>query len=177
MAKKEIIGIMLKSRKITCPHCKAMIEVTNPKGLDYREITCPNPACKATLHVRFYEGETILAENRDLKVSLGAIEYNGLRMPLHEGKNSIGRKDSKNTADIGVETTDKSMSRQHCQIEVIRLKSGKVKPVISDLRGKDKMDKMPTMINGEPLKVCDRIVLDDGDKIQLGETVVKFWQK
>lgn len=168
---------MLKSRKITCPHCKAMIEVTNPKGLDYREITCPNPACKATLHVRFYEGETILAENKEQKESLGAIEYNGRKMPLHEGKNSIGRKDSKNTADIGVETTDKSMSRQHCQIEVIRLKSGKVKPVISELREQEKMEKMPTMINGEPLKVGDRIVLDDGDSIKLGETVVRFRQK
>ena len=168
---------MLKSRKITCPNCKAMIEVTNPKGLDYREITCPNPACKATLHVKFYEGETILAENKDLKESLGIIVYNGQKMPLREGKNSIGRKDSRNTADIGVETTDKSMSRLHCQIEVIRLKSGKVKPVISDLREQDKMEKMPTMVNDLPLKASDRIVLDDGDKIKLGETVVRFRQK
>ena len=168
---------MLKSRKITCPHCKAILEVTNPQEQEVREITCPNPACKTILRVDFYDGETILSENKKQKASLGFLVYNSQKLALHEGKNTIGRSDSKHTAEIGIVCADKSMSRLHSQIEAIKLESGKVKPVLSDLRGQEKIDKKPLKVNGEPLSVYDQIVLEDGDYILLGETVVRYRQK
>lgn len=168
---------MLKSRKITCPHCKAMLEVTNPQEQEVREITCPNPACKAVLRVNFYDGETILAENKSQEQSAGLLVYNSQKHALREGKNTIGRSDSKHTADIGIECADKSMSRLHCQIEVMKLESGKVKPVLSDLREQNKIDQMPLKVNDEQLSVYDQVVLEDGDYILLGDTVVKYRQK
>lgn len=154
-----------------------MLEVTNPQGQEVREITCPNPACKAVLRVNFYDGETILAENKSQKQSAGLLVYNSQKHALREGKNTIGRSDSKHTADIGIECADKRMSRLHCQIEVVKLENGKVKPVLSDLRGRDKINQMPLKVNDEPLSVYDQVVLEDGDYILLGEAVVKYRQK
>lgn len=168
---------MLKSRKITCPKCGAMIEVGNPNLVAVRDINCPNPNCKALLHVDFDNGETILTEKKDRKASLGILVFNSHKLALQEGKNTIGRKDSKHTASIGIETPDKAMSRLHCQVENIRIKSGKVKSVLSDLRESDKIGQKPIMVNDEPLSAFDQIVLDDGDYIKLGDTVVRYRQK
>jgi len=168
---------MLKSRNITCPKCGAMIEVGNPNLVAVRDINCPNPKCKALLHVNFDEGETVLAEKKDRKASLGILVCNSQRIALQEGKSTIGRKDSKHTASIGIETTDKAMSRLHCQVENIRLKSGKVKTVLSDLRTSEKIEQKPVMVNDEPLSAFDQIVLDDGDYIKLGDTVLRYRQQ
>jgi hypothetical protein len=154
-----------------------MLEVTNPQGQEVREFTCPNPDCKAILRVNFYDGETILAENKGQKSSLGLLVYNSQKHALHEGKNTIGRSDSKHTAEIGIESADKSMSRLHCQIEVFKLEKGKVKPVLSDLREQDKIYKKPLKVNNEPLSFYDQIVLEDGDYLLMGDTVVRFRQE
>lgn len=168
---------MLKTRKITCPNCGAILDVKNPSNLVARDINCPNPACKALLHVSFDDGETILADKKEMKDIVGMIVYNSQKLPLQEGKNTIGRKDSKNTASIGIETSDKGMSRLHCQLDVIRLNNGKVKPVLSDLRDQEKIELKPIFINDEAMTSFDKIVLDDGDYIKLGNTVVRYRQK
>lgn len=168
---------MLKSRKISCPRCRAMMEVTNPNSLAVRDIICPNPNCKALLHVNFDDGETILADKKDRKESVGMIVFNSQELPLLEGINTIGRKDSKNTASIGVDASDKAMSRLHCQLEVIRLKDGKIKPVLRDLRDQEKIGQKPIFINDEAMTSFDKIVLDDGDYIKLGDTIVRYRQK
>ena len=129
------------------------------------------------MRVSFYDGETVLAENKSQKSSLGVLVYNSQKLTLHDGKNTIGRSDSKHTAEIGIVCTDKTMSRLHCQIEIIKLESGKVKPVLSDLRGREKIDKKPLKVNDEPLSVYDQIVLEDGDYVLMGETVVRYRQK
>lgn len=153
------------------------MEVGNPNLVAVRDINCPNPACKALLHVSFDDGETILAEKKDRKDIVGMIVFNSQKLPLQKGKNTIGRMDSKNTASIGIETSDKGMSRLHCQLEVIRLSNGKVKPVLSDLRNQEKIEQKPIFINDEAMTSFDKIVLDDGDYIKLGDTVVRYRQK
>lgn len=170
--------MILKSRKITCPNCKAVIEVGNPNLLSERDINCPNPACKALLHVRFNDGETILAERKKRGNILGQLQYKGQApFQLKEGINTIGRKDSKHSADFGIETDDVSMSRVHCQIEVVRLKDGTVKSIISDVRTDEKISGWATEINNEPLAYGDRIILDDSDLIKMGNTIVRYVQE
>lgn len=169
---------MLKSRKITCPKCGAMIEVGNPNNLAVRDITCPNPNCKVLLHVNFDDGETILADNNEQKNIPGKLQYNGhAPLELKEGKQTIGRADSKHTADLGIEVDDHAMSRLHCLIEVIKLASGKVKAIISDIRDDEKIKIRPTIVDNNPLCKMDRIVLDDGDYVKMGDTMIKYVQE
>ena len=169
---------MLKSRIITCPRCGAMMEVTNPNLQSVRDVNCPNPNCKVLLHVNFDDGETVLAEKKERKDVPGQLVYNN-HSPLYlkEGKNTVGRADSKHTADLGLEVNDQAMSRLHCLIEVHKLSTGMYKAVISDLRDETKINKMCTEINGEPLMKEDKMVLDDGDSIKMGNTVIRYRQK
>lgn len=170
--------MILKSRNITCPHCTAMMEVTNPNLLSVRDVICPNPACKAVLHVRFDDGETILVEKKERKNVPGQLQCKGLApLYLKEGTNSIGRADSRHTADLGFDVTDKAMSRLHCQIDVVRLSTGKLKATVCDMRDDEKIRIKPTIVDGEPLAKTDCIVLDDGDNIKMGNTVIKYVQE
>lgn len=140
-------------------------------------IKCPNPACGAKLRVRFDTGETVLAQKKLAATVPGYLVLSGQGYELKEGRNTIGRSNSNHEADIELATDDRSVSRLHCLIEAIRLKDGRVKVVISDLRTAEKMAEKPTLVYDEPLHPEDRIVLDDGDTIELGDQTLHFHQK
>ena len=57
---------------------------------------------------------------------------------------------------------------------VHRLKSRRVKAVVSDMRDADKMEKLPTRIDDEPLLPEDAFVVSHGDTITLGKTKIKY---
>lgn len=140
-------------------------------------IKCPNPACGAKLRVRFDTGETVLAQKKLAATVPGYLVLSGQGYELKEGRNTIGRSNSNHEADIELATDDRSVSRLHCLIEAIRLKDGRVKVVISDLRTAEKMAEKPTLVYDEPLHPEDCIVLDDGDTIELGDQTLHFHQK
>ena len=154
-----------------------MMGVVNSKLLPSKDIACPNPKCKALLHVQFDDGETVLPVGEQTENGLESIRIEGQEsLKLKDGKNSIGRSDATQMADLRIVTQDRTMSRLHCQIEIVKLENGRVKPIISDLRSLDKIEEKPILVNDVALTVHDRIVLDDGDYITLGETVVRYMQ-
>ena len=69
------------------------------------------------------------------------------------------------------------MSREHAAIEVVRLKSGRVKAILSDLRQAEKAKLRPLMVEDVALTAGDRISLAHGDVITLGDTEVKYVQE
>ena len=73
-----------------------------------------------------------------------------------------------------LETNDQSMSRTHVQIDVRRLKNGRMKAILSDVRDKIKIETLPTMLDDEPLFPEDAIVLASGDVVTMGHTKVKY---
>ena len=167
----------MESKKITCPGCHGLLEVTNPKQEPVLMIKCPNPECGAKLRVRFDTGETVLAPKKSAATVPGYLTWGGQCYELKEGRNTVGRSSSKHEASIEIVTDDKSMSRVHCLLEVIRLKSGRVKVIISDLRTADKIAQKPTLVYDEPLSTEDRLVLEDGDTIGIGGQTLRFHQK
>lgn len=167
----------METKLIKCPNCHGMLEVTNPKGEEVLLITCPNPNCKAKMRVQFDTGKTILAQSKKNEMVPGFLAYQGHTYELMEGKNAIGRSSSKHEAQIELATDDKSMSRLHCQIEVVKLKSNRMKVIISDLRTPEKIAQMPLCVEDEPLAKEDRVVLADGDYILMGRQRIRFSQK
>lgn len=167
----------MEAKRIKCPNCHGLLEVTNPKGEAMLMITCPNQDCKAKMRVQFDTGETILAQSKKNETVPGFLTYQGHRYELKEGRNTVGRSSSKHEAQIELTTDDKSMSRLHCLIEAVKLKSGRIKVIISDLRSPEKIDQMPLCVEDEPLVKEDRIVLADGDYIQMGKQRIRFSQK
>ena len=167
----------MDSKIITCPNCRGKLEVTNPREDPMLLITCPNLACGAKLRVRFDTGETIIAPKKKMATVSGYLSYDGRYFPLQEGRNTVGRSSSKHEAQIELETTDRTMSRAQCLLEVVRTENGRVKVIISDMRSSDKISQKPTLVGDDPLEEGDRLVLEDGDTIQMGEQIIRFLQK
>ena len=167
----------MESKKIVCPGCHGALEVTNPKQEAVLMIKCPNPACGAKLRVRFDTGETVLAAKKGAATVPGYFTWGGKAYELREGRNTVGRYSTKHEASIEIETDDKSVSRLHCLLEAVRLSSGRVKVIISDLRSTEKIAQKPTLVYDEPLAAEDRLVLDDGDSIEIGDQTLRFHQK
>lgn len=167
----------MESKKIICPNCHGTLEVTNPKAEPVLMIKCPNPDCGAKLRVRFDTGETVIAPKKSAATVPGYLTWGGQRYELKESRNTVGRSSSKHEADVEIPTDDHSVSRQHCLLEAIRLNSGRVKVVIRDLRTADKISQKPTLVYDEPLAQEDRLVLEDGDTIEIGDQTLRFHQK
>lgn len=167
----------MEAKRIKCPNCHGMLEVTNPKNEAILLITCPNPNCKAKIRVQFDTCETIIEQSKKNEMVPGFLTYQGHKLELMEGKNTIGRSSSKHEAKIELDTDDKSMSRLHCQIEVVKLKSNRMKAIISDLRTPEKIVHRPLCVEDEPLAKEDRVVLTNGDVILLGKQKVHYYQK
>lgn len=164
----------MEKKTIRCPRCHGILEVTNPKAEPVLLITCPNPQCGAKMRVTFATGDTILADTQPHEGVIGQLLFNGQHFPLSEGVNTVGRRSGNNNATIQLPTDDRSMSRLHVQIQVTRLKSGRVKAVLTDLRDREKVRLLPTRVDDEPLQPEDAFVLAQGDTLTLGHTTLKY---
>lgn len=160
---------MLKKKTITCRYCKTRFEVLNPDNVEERVVPCQNPDCRHSYRVNFVTGDTIITKSPEADKKNGFILFRGRKFPLHEGQNIVGREADSSEADVQLELDEKYkfVSRSHFSIHLIRLKKGKTKYVISDLREKDKIDKVPTLVNDEKLDKVDKIVLSHGDTISI----------
>ena len=85
--------------------------------------------------------------------------------PLHEGDNVIGRRQPGAPIDVPIETSDMSMDRRHCILNVRRNKQG---TLVYTLR--DAPSLTGTFLNNEILADKDRIRLDDGAIVTIGAT-------
>lgn len=168
--------------QITCPQCRATLSVTNSKNEEVKRIKCPN--CGKQIDIRFKrpvreDGATVLGgiptggETQLGPVSVSRkkayMELNGVRYNLEIGRNTIGRKAKTSSADVQLDTPDLYMSRQHAIINVRRLPDGSIKSDIANDQNKN-----ATRVNGMELLASDEIVLNDGDRIQMGDTTVIF---
>lgn len=50
----------METKRIKCPNCKVVLDVTNSKNEDVKQITCPK--CKALLQVKFHKQAPLEAE-------------------------------------------------------------------------------------------------------------------
>ncbi|MBP5387582.1 MAG: hypothetical protein J6Y97_09405 [Prevotella sp.] len=163
---------MMDSKRIKCPKCQGMLQVTNSKQQPVVLVACPK--CGVKMRVKFDTGETVLASASDSQDLIGCVRVNGRVIPLQEGRNTIGRKSSSSEATIQIDTDDLTMSRLHAELNVVRLKSGRVKVVLGDLRQPEKAAQKPIVHEDISLDVEDRIDLCPGDIFILGNTRAKY---
>lgn len=189
----------MQTKRIKCPNCQVVLDVTNSKNEAVKQITCPK--CQAVLQVKFLlqqaplEAETFIAAPKKPTSDNGATQLAGcsngatqLITPkekpkesnarlvfeekdyfLEEGQNIIGRKGNTSKADIQIATDDRYMSRQHCSITVITLPDGTKRAVLSNYQNKNL-----TTIDGQEIETGDVIRLVNGNRITMGYTTVTF---
>lgn len=188
----------MQTKRIICPTCKVVLDVTNSRKEAVKQITCPS--CKAILQVKFQpqqepieaktyyappkqsvadNGETQLAGSLSGATQLytptqktsatAKLTFGGKNYPLHEGQNIIGRQGTTSKATVQIETEDRYMSRQHAIIRVTTLPDGTTKAILSNYQNKNL-----TTIDGQPIGTNDEIRLTDGNSITMGHTTVIF---
>ena len=151
-------------KRIRCPKCENYLTFDETKYTEGQSLVFVCDQCKAPQK----EERPDEAEFKEAFGSITVIEnVFGFKqvLPLQEGDNIIGRRCVGNVIDVPIETSDMSMDRRHCIINVKRNKQG---VLIYTLR--DAPSLTGTFLNNEILGDKDRIRIEDGAIVTIGAT-------
>ncbi len=101
----------------------------------------------------------------------GMLVCQGREYPLSVGDNIVGRKAANSMAHIQLEVDDPYMSRSHLLVRVVRSGDGGLTTFVSNYKNMN-----TTMVNNRLLGDIDEVVINNGDLLQLANTVVQFKQ-
>lgn len=96
------------------------------------------------------------------------VDNMGRTYALRSGINTIGRKASSSAATVQIATDDRTMSRSHAVIEVSNAGGN----TIHILR--NGANKNPSYLNGTVIGPQDQLILNNGDRIRMGNTEMTF---
>ena len=96
------------------------------------------------------------------------VDCTGRTYHLRSGINTIGRKAASSAASIQIATEDRTMSRSHAIIEV----RNTGRQSIHVLR--NGANKNPSYLNGSLIGRQDQLILNNGDRIKMGNTELTF---
>ena len=166
-------------KRILCPKCDNYITFDETQYTEGQSLVFICEHCKKQFSIRI--GRTKLKATRKEEVldeqensqdfgSIVVIEnvfgYKQV-LPLKEGDNIIGRRNKGTEVDVSIETSDPSMDRKHCILNVRRNKQGEV---IYTLRDNESIT--GTVLMNEILGDKDRVRIEDGAIFTLGATTL-----
>ena len=160
-------------KRIRCPKCENYLLFNETKYSEGQSLVFVCEHCGKQFSIRL--GKTKMRapqkEERPDEEEFGSItvieNVFGFKqvLPLQEGDNVIGRRCVGTNINTPIETSDMSMDRRHCIINVKRNKQGKLVYTLQDapsLTG--------TFLNNEILGDKDRIRIEDGAIVTIGAT-------
>lgn len=166
-------------KRVRCPKCESFITFDETKYNDGQSLVFICPDCKKQFGIRIgksklnatrKEEQVDEQENRQAYGSIVVIEntfsYKQV-LPLYEGDNTIGRRNMGTEITTPIESTDPSMDRHHCIINVTRNKQEKL---IYTLR--DCASNTGTFLMNELLGEKDYMRIEDGAIITIGATTL-----
>lgn len=172
----------IETKSVTCPICKNKYPFTQFKRVFSKTVNeDPNTEYPGGNNSTDYDGEHTsyggdedkTEVNGNLNFTLGVLKVvgTGKTFQLRPGRNVIGRKGQKSSADFQIDTAEKrSMSREHIVIEVKKAPTSGFVHQVSLY--KEKVNK--TFIGSVQLLYGDRIILNHGDLIRLPDATVRF---
>lgn len=179
--------------KIKCPTCGKVLRLQDAPNIDAAFFTCP--VCKEKHIVgkcqRYVEQPSPIAPSGDETQYVGAsaqqsggdetrigsspiasvgmlIDNKGATYQLCIGINTIGRKAVSSSASVQIATDDRTMSRSHAIIEV-RNAGGQTLHIL-----RNGANKNPSYLNGSVIGQKDQLILNNGDRIKMGNTELTF---
>lgn len=169
---------------VKCPHCHVGLKVDEGKlPPDVTSFKCPK--CKCLIPISMLskkEGDGFSSPDsnttivQSVKTTTGKLTViadahtQEQVFPLREGILIVGRKSSQpSRATICIQTSDRSMSREHIRIEVKKDPRGGYKHYLSDNNSKNH-----TLYNSNFLGDEEVVILNNNDEIVIGHTVLRF---
>ncbi len=166
-------------KRILCPKCENYISFDETKYGEGQSLVFVCEHCSKQFSIRLGKSKVkALRKEEDLEEELQNEEFGcvmvienifGFKqiLPLQEGDNIIGRRCVGTVINSPIESSDMSMDRRHCIINVKRNKQGKI---IYTLR--DAPSLTGTFLMNELLADKDRIRIEDGAVITIGATTL-----
>ena len=164
-------------KRIRCPKCENYLTFDETKYTEGQSLVFVCENCKKQFSIRL--GKTKMKvpqkeeclDETEYKEAFGSItvieNVFGFKqvLPLQEGDNKIGRRCVGTVINVPIETSDMSMDRNHCVINVKRNKQGRL---VYTLR--DAPSLTGTFLNHEILGDKDRVRIEDGAIVTIGAT-------
>lgn len=164
-------------KRVRCPKCENYLMFDETQYTEGQSLVFVCDQCKKQFSIRLGKSP-VKAVRKEEKTdeetfqkafgSITVIEnVFGFKqvLPLQEGDNIIGRRCVGTVVQVPIESSDMSMDRRHCIINVRRNKQG---TLVYTLR--DAPSLTGTFLNNEILGDKDRILLEDGAIITIGAT-------
>ena len=114
-----------------------------------------------------YCDETCIGGTSTARVGM-LVDNKGASYQLCSGINTIGRKATSSSASVQIATDDRTMSRSHAIIEV-RNAGGQILHIL-----RNGANKNPSYLNGSVIGQKDQLILNNGDRIKMGNTELRF---
>lgn len=166
-------------KRVLCPKCDNYITFDETKYSEGQSLVFVCEHCKKQFSIRIGKSklkatrkDEVLDEQANKKDfgSIVIIEnvfgYKQV-LPLSEGDNIIGRRNKGSNINIPIETSDPSMDRSHC---IINVKYDKLGKLVYTLRDND--SNTGTFLMSKILGNKDRVRIEDGAIITLGATTL-----
>lgn len=166
-------------KRVLCPKCDNYITFDETKYSEGQSLVFVCDNCKKQFSIRIGKSklkathkEEVLDEqaNKEDFGSIVVIEnvfgYKQV-LPLSEGDNTIGRRSKGTEINVPIETSDPSMDRSHCIINVKRNKQGET---VYTLRDNESIT--GTFLMNEVLGIKERVRIEEGAIITLGATTL-----
>ena len=164
-------------KRVRCPKCENYLTFDETKYTEGQSLVFVCDQCKKQFSIRLGKSK-MSATRKEEKINeeefceafgnITVIEnVFGFKqvLPLQEGDNVIRRRCIGTVINVPIETSDMSMDRIHCIIQVKRNKQGEL---VYTLR--DAPSLTGTFLNNEILGDKDRVRLDDGAIVTIGAT-------
>ena len=164
-------------KRILCPKCDNYISFDETKYSEGQSLVFVCEHCNKQFSIRLGKSKVkALRKEENLEEEIRNEEFGcvmvienifGFKqvLPLQEGDNIIGRRCVGTVINAPIESSDMSMDRRHCIINVKRNQQGKL---IYTLR--DAPSLTGTFLKNELLGEKDRIRIEDGAIITIGAT-------
>jgi uncharacterized protein YbaR (Trm112 family) len=166
-------------KRVLCPKCDNYITFDETQYTEGQSLVFVCDHCKKQFSIRIGKSK-LRATQREEKIDeqAGKQDYGSIVVvenvfgykqvhPLQEGDNIIGRRSKGTEIQIPIETSDPSMDRSHCVINVKRNKQG---VIVYTLR--DNQSLTGTFLMNEILGDKDRVRIEEGAIITIGATTL-----
>lgn len=166
-------------KRVLCPKCDNYITFDETKYSEGQSLVFVCDQCKKQFSIRIGKSklrairkeENPEEEIKERKLGYLTVVENvfGYRqvLPLHEGDNVIGRRSKGTEIDLPIETSDPSMDRMHCVVNVKLNKQGEAVYTV-----RDNPSITGTFVMNEILGDKDRARVEDGSVITIGATTL-----
>lgn len=164
-------------KRVRCPKCESYLTFDETKYGEGQSLVFVCEQCKKQFSIRL--GKTKMQvpqkeeklDEEEFKEAFGSItvieNVFGFKqvLPLQEGDNAIGRRCVGTIVNVPIDSSDMSMDRRHCIINVKRNNQG---ALVYTLR--DAPSLTGTFLSNEVLDDRDRIRIEDGSIVTIGAT-------